>query len=122
MTLLVIAIAGGVGAPARYLLDAWVRTLHRRRFPWGTLVVNVTGSFALGVVSGLTFHGSAGRLVSSTLGVGLIGAFTTFSTFSYETIRLVEHNMWRSATANVVGSVASGLLAAGAGMALARAL
>ncbi|HMQ28921.1 MAG TPA: CrcB family protein [Acidimicrobiales bacterium] len=90
----------------------------RGSFPWGTLVVNVVGSFLLGVLTGLTVHHGlhgAPRLWFTT---GLCGAFTTFSTFTWETVRLVEEGEWRVAAANVAGSLVAGLAAAATGMSL----
>ena len=125
MTLLAvagIALAGAVGAPARYLLDGFVQDRSAGSFPWGTFVVNVAGCFVLGVLTGLTvqqgFHG-APRLWLAT---GLCGAFTTFSTFTWETVRLVEEGEVLQAVWNVTGSVVTGLLAAAAGMSLVYVL
>ena len=111
-----IAVAGAVGAPARYLVDGFVQDRSAGSFPWGTLVVNVTGSFALGVVTGLVVHHGFGGAPRLWLATGLGGAFTTFSTFSWETVRLIEEGEWRHAVGNVGVSVVAGFLAAAAGL------
>lgn len=113
-----IALAGAVGAPARYLVDGFVQDRSAGSFPWGTLVVNVLGSFVLGVVTGLVVHHGFGGAPRLWLASGLCGAFTTFSTFSWETVRLVEEGDWRHAVENVGGSVVAGLVAAATGMSL----
>ncbi|MGD2043177.1 MAG: CrcB family protein [Acidimicrobiia bacterium] len=84
MTFVVLSIAGSVGAAARYLVSGWVQTWGRSDFPWGTLVVNLAGAFALGLVVGLD-NLESGFVVAV---VGFLGGFTTFSTWMVETIRL----------------------------------
>jgi CrcB protein len=111
-----IALAGSIGAPARYLLDGFVQDRSVGSFPWGTFVVNISGSFVLGVISAMAVrHGFSGapRLWLAT---GLCGAFTTFSTFSWETVRLLAEVEWRQAAVNVGASVVVGVAAAAAGM------
>jgi len=85
MTLLGVAIAGLVGAPARYVLDAVISQRTRGVFPWGTLVVNVSGSLVLGFLSGLALYHGFPTTAKTVLGTGFLGAYTTFSTFAYET-------------------------------------
>lgn len=87
LTVIAVALAGGVGSALRYLVDNALPVRVRARFPWGTAVVNLTGSFALGVVAGLAARGMPEVWVT-VLGVGLIGGYTTFSTASLETVRL----------------------------------
>jgi len=114
-----LVVAGAVGAPARYLVDRWVQGRTGGDWPWGTFVVNVSGSFAFGLLSGLAlYHGLADgpRVV---LGTGFCGAFTTFSTFTYETVRLLEEGELGAALRNAAGSLVAGLVAATAGLALA---
>jgi CrcB protein len=115
-------VAGALGACARFLVDRAVHHRRSREFPWGTVVVNVVGSFALGIVSGSAMYHGLGHLPRVAIGTGLCGAFTTFSTFSFETIRLFEEAPGLRWVTNLVGSTASGLLAAGAGLAIMAAL
>ena len=102
-----LALAGGLGAVARFLLDGFVSARTSRGLPWGTLAVNLTGAFALGVLSG-----------NFVIGTGFVGAYTTFSTWMFETQRLAEDGRSAAALANVFGSLVLGLWAAALGAAL----
>ncbi|MCG0287384.1 fluoride efflux transporter CrcB [Streptomyces sp. PSAA01] len=118
-----LVIAGGmVGAPLRYLTDRAVQARHDSVFPWGTFVVNVVGCLVLGLLTGAAAEGAASQRVQLLLGTGLCGALTTYSTFSYETLRLTEEGARLFAVANVVLSVVAGVGAAFAGAALAHAI
>ena len=108
MTVLLVAVGGAVGAPLRHLVDAWVTA--RLGVPWGTFVVNVTGSFVLGLVAA-----SAPGWLVTLVGVGLCGALTTFSTFSVETVRLLQLGDGRRALLNVCCSLVVGIGAAAGG-------
>lgn len=102
MTILGVAIGGGLGALARYHLEGLIAPRQRSPLPVSTLVVNVSGSFLLGAVVGLV---QAGRLPGSVLiwgATGFLGAFTTFSTFTYETVQLIENGAWRYAWWNLI--------------------
>jgi CrcB protein len=118
MTVLLVAIGAAIGAPLRYLTDRLVQSRHDSVFPWGTLIVNVVGSLVLGVVVGLPANNS----VLALAGTGFCGALTTYSTFSYETLRLTQEGARFYALANIVISVVAGLAAAYAGVALAHAI
>ncbi len=112
MTWLLVALGAAVGAPLRYLVDRAVQGRHRTGLPWGTFTVNVAGSFVLGLVAGST----PDPAVLALLGTGFCGALTTFSTFSYETMRLAQDGGWSRALGNVLGSVLAGLAAVAAGL------
>ncbi|HEY0454334.1 fluoride efflux transporter CrcB [Actinophytocola sp.] len=118
MTVVLVAAGAAVGAPLRYLLDRAVQTRHDSVFPWGTLTVNVLGCLVLGLLVGLP----VGPALSALLGVGLCGALTTYSTFSYETLRLLQSRAWLLAGLNVVVSLVAGLGAAYVGLVLAEAM
>jgi CrcB protein len=118
VTVLLVAAGAAVGAPLRYLLDRFVQARHDSLFPWGTLAVNVLGSLVLGVLAGLPVTPG----LSSLLGVGFCGALTTYSTFSYETLRLLQERTYLLATLNVGVSLVAGLGAAYVGITVAAAL
>ncbi|MGW1195659.1 fluoride efflux transporter CrcB [Streptomyces sp. NPDC002536] len=122
MSWLLVIMGAVVGAPARYLTDRAVQRRHDTVFPWGTFTVNVIGCLILGLVTGAVAAGAASSHVQLLLGTGLCGALTTYSTFSYETLRLAEDGARFFAVANVLGSVAAGLGAVFTGTALAHAL
>ncbi|MDW6062729.1 fluoride efflux transporter CrcB [Streptomyces sp. FXJ1.4098] len=122
MNWLLVVVGAMVGAPLRYLTDRAVQTRHDSVFPWGTFTVNVVGCLVLGLLTGAATAGAASSQLQLLLGTGLCGALTTYSTFSYETLRLAEDGARIFAVANVVVSVAAGLGAAFAGAALARAI
>ncbi|WP_053707360.1 fluoride efflux transporter CrcB [Streptomyces sp. NRRL B-3648] len=115
-----LVIAGAVvGAPVRYLTDRAVQARHDSLFPWGTFVVNVAGCLVLGLLTAAVPAGAAGPHLQLLLGTGLCGALTTYSTFSYETLRLTEAGSGLYAALNTVASVAAGLAAAFTGVSLA---
>jgi CrcB protein len=115
---LVVAAGGLVGAPSRYLLDRAVSSRIESDLPWGTFVINVAGSLLLGLLTGLTLAGHLPDIGKALLGTGFCGAFTTFSTFTFETLRLLEGGRILDAVGNVALSVAVGLGAAAAGVAI----
>jgi len=113
-------VAGAVGAPARYLVDGWVQDrTPGDSFPWGVLVVNVTGSFLLGLVSGLALYHGFPKVPRLVLGTGFCGAYTTFSTFTFDTVRLLEEGATATAWRYVATTVALATAAAAAGLGLA---
>lgn len=123
MTLAVIAGAGALGALARYAVGGWVSDRASGVFPWGTLIVNVSGSLLLGFLFVLlTERFLPHPTLRLGLTVGFLGAYTTFSTFSLETLRLIQDGAVGIAAMNVAASVAAGLLAVYLGTIAGRAL
>lgn len=122
MTALLVLLGGAVGAPVRYLTDQWVQSRHDTVLPLGTFTVNIVGSLILGLLAGGAAAGAFPSWVLTVAGTGFCGALTTFSTFGFETLRLVETGAWRSAALNVVGSVAAGLGACAVGWVVGSAL
>lgn len=112
--LLFLAIAGALGTLSRYGLSSWVQQSSGSRFPYGTLVVNVLGCLLLGFVMQTVFLNEAtpiSRPVRLAMGTGFLGAFTTFSTFGYETMHHLEQGEWQSAIFNILANLMVGLLA-----------
>jgi CrcB protein len=123
MTLLMIAIGGAAGTVTRYAVQTWVLELSGGRWPWGTLAVNLSGSFVLGLVFALSVDRAIlPEELRLPLMVGFLGAYTTFSTLMLESWRLVEEGSLVPALLNIVGSSILGLVAVVAGLALGRAL
>jgi CrcB protein len=110
--LLGFGVACSAGAVTRYLLDGAIRGRAGGRFPWGIWAVNVSGSLLLGLLAGA----EVGGVPLLVAGTGFCGAYTTFSTFAYESVTLAEDGRRDLAAANAVGSVAAGLAAAAAGI------
>jgi CrcB protein len=102
--LLGVAIGGGAGALARYILEGVIAQRQQSPFPLSTLVINVTGSIVLGVLVGLVVANNLSSGVLVWGGTGFLGGYTTFSTFTYETLRLIEDGVWRYAAMNVLFS------------------
>ena len=122
-TVAAIAVAGSLGALARYGLEGFVSRRTNSAFPWGTFAVNVSGAFVLGLVFTLaTERWGLAAWLRSGLTIGFLGAFTTFSTLTFETYRLTEDRALGLAAANIHGSCAAGLAAVYLGIVLGRAL
>jgi fluoride exporter len=115
VTVLLVFLGGTIGAPARYLLDRTVQRRHESVFPWGTLTVNLIGCLVLGVLTGAAQSLPKDLVVFA--GTGFCGALTTFSTFSFETTRLLEEGSLLEAGLNALGSLVLGVLAAALGYA-----
>ena len=115
MTVLLLALAGGLGAVARFVLDGALTASRSWRYPVGTTLINLSGSFLLGLLAGL----AAGHLLPASgllvLGTGFLGGYTTFSTAAYETVRLAERRRWGTALAHGVGQVVVATLLAALG-------
>ncbi len=119
---LLVCLGAGVGAPMRYLTDRLVQSRHDSVLPWGTLTVNVVGSWVLGLLVGLSLHRTVPDAVTLSVGTGLCGALTTYSTFSYETLRLFEDGARLLSVLNAALSLLAGLGSAALGYWLATAL
>jgi CrcB protein len=119
MVALAVGLAGALGAVARFLTDGAVQDRTNGSFPFGTFTVNCVGSLILGIVTGLAwYHGLGGR-AHAVIGVGFCGAFTTWSSVTWETVRLTEEGLGRQAVVTMVGGLAAALAAAALGIVLA---
>lgn len=121
MDYLIVGLGGFLGANARYLLDNWIAARYGTSFPYGTMVINVSGSFVIGLFLVLVTE----RFVVHPhwrlfFAVGFLGAYTTFSTFSFESLALIKDGCWLLSLLNIVGSVVLGLMAALSGVLIAR--
>jgi CrcB protein len=122
MSLFLVITGAAIGAPLRYLTDRAVQSRHDTVFPWGTFAVNVVGSLVLGLVTGAVADAAASPQIQLAVGTGFCGALTTYSTFSYETLRLLEGDARLFAAANVVASIVAGVAAAFLGVAISQAI
>ena len=113
MNTLLVAGGGAVGAALRYLIGGWVVSRLGPDFPWGTFIVNISGCLLIGAVLGLVEHGALSGGARLFLAVGVLGGYTTFSTFGYELL---------AAASNAFGQLALGLVAVYLGLAAARIL
>ena len=119
--LLWIALGGAVGTAARYLLSGWIARSAGPGFPWGTFAVNTIGSFLLGLLMRTTLGSpSFSPTLRLALSVGVLGGFTTYSTFNYETLRSIEEGAWGIAFANLGATLLGCLLAGWLGLAVGR--
>jgi fluoride exporter len=115
VTVLLVAVGGGVGSVARFVITGWVQGRAHSGFPWGTYVVNATGSLLIGVVFGLVDGAGLGGEAALFLTVGLLGGYTTFSTFSFENLRVLQYGSVPSFLHNAAGQVVIGLALAWCG-------
>ncbi|GAA2106959.1 fluoride efflux transporter CrcB [Microlunatus panaciterrae] len=122
LLVLLVSIAGGLGAVCRFVLDTLVRRRTSGSFPVGTVIINLSGSFLLGLVTGLATGQLLPESWRAVVGTGFLGGYTTFSTASFETVRLLERGRYRAALFNGIGVLALALLAAGAGLFVGLAL
>jgi CrcB protein len=121
--LLWVCLGGAAGSGARYLVTGWLSERTGAGFPWGTLCVNVVGSFLLGAIMQLASTASSlSPTTQVTLTIGVLGGFTTYSTFNYEMLASLQQGAWALAAANLLATVAGCLAAGWLGQAAVRAL
>lgn len=121
MTVVAVALGGALGAVSRYLLGSWVQSMSGGSFPWGTWTVNVLGSLLLGFAMVWLTETLASAELRLFVAMGFLGSFTTFSTFSFETVELIREGLWMRAGVYSLGSLMVGVLAVVAGAAAALA-
>jgi len=112
-------VAAAIGAPLRYLVDGYIAERVEGVFPWGTFIINASGSLVFGVLTGLALYHAFPQTPKVILGTGFCGSYTTFSTFSFETVRLVEEGALGEAFRNAFGTLVVCAGAAALGLALA---
>ena len=122
MNVLLVAVGGAIGAAVRYLIGAWVMAHLGPDFPWGTFIINVSGSFLIGVVLALVQGGVLPSGARLFVAVGILGGYTTFSTYGYETMGLISDGDLRGALLNALGQVLAGLTAVYFGVVIGRVL
>ena len=122
LTILLLGLAGGLGAGTRFVVDGLVRSRLRTALPLGTMAINITGSFLLGLVAGAVIVHAAPAELQAIAGTGFLGGYTTFSTASFETVRLIQARRTGLALLNGIGTAAAAIGAAAAGLALASLL
>ena len=116
MIVLWLSLAGGFGAWGRFVADGLIRTVVGRKFPLATIIINISGSMVLGIVTGLALQNQIDTQTELVLGIGFCGGFTTFSTASFETVRLIEQHRFISAFIHALANIGLALLAAAAGL------
>lgn len=113
-----IGLAGGLGALARYMIGRIIVVRTGAIFPWGTMLINITGAFLIGVISGLTTHHLLSSYAQTVLATGFLGGYTTFSTMSWESVQLLRGGSLRQCCWYLGGTAIPGLLAAALGLLL----
>ncbi len=122
MTILLLALAGGLGAGLRFMVDGLIRAKARTALPVGTMLINISGSLLLGLLTGLVAGHYTDSDVGLILGTGFLGGYTTFSTANFETVRLVQARRTGLAVINAAGTMLACVLAAAAGTAVSLLL
>ncbi|WP_285319404.1 CrcB family protein [Pseudarthrobacter sp. lyk4-40-TYG-27] len=117
-TIILVGVAGGLGAATRFVVDGLVRSRARTALPVGTIIINVTGSFLLGLLAGAVIVHAAPVELQAIAGTGFLGGYTTFSTASFETVRLIQSRRTGLALLNGIGTAVAAVAAAAAGLAL----
>ena len=116
--IILVGVAGGLGAATRFVVDGLVRSRARTALPVGTIIINVTGSFLLGLLAGAVIVHAAPAELQAIAGTGFLGGYTTFSTASFETVRLIQSRRTGLALLNGIGTAVAAVAAAAAGLAL----
>ncbi len=119
-TALIVGLGGFLGANLRYWLGGWLANRFGLLFPIETMLINISGSFVLGLFMTLALHSSWAPEWRHLVAVGFLGAFTTYSTYEYESFRLIQEGLWLKAFLNLFGSLVLGLIAVALGVAVAR--
>lgn len=122
LTILLLGLAGGFGAGTRFVVDGLVRSRLRTGLPMGTIAINITGSFLLGLLAGAVIVHAAPPELQMVAGTGFLGGYTTFSTASFETVRLIQSRRTGLALLNSIGTAVAAVGAVAAGLALASLL
>lgn len=122
LTVLLLGLAGGLGAGTRFVVDGLVRSRFRTALPVGTIAINVTGSFLLGLVAGAVIARAAPVELQAIAGTGFLGGYTTFSTASFETVRLIQSRRTGLALLNGLGTALAAVGAAAVGLAVGSVL
>jgi CrcB protein len=121
VTVLLVALAGGLGAVARFVLDGALTARRSWRYPMGTTVINLSGSFLLGLLAGLAARQLLPGSALLVLGTGFLGGYTTFSTAAFETVRLIEQHRWGAALLHGLGQLVAATALAALGYVLGAA-
>lgn len=111
-----VSLAGSLGAVSRFVLDGHIRLKYDHSFPWATMIINVSGSLLLGIVSGVLLQHKGFADIGAIVGLGFCGGYTTFSTASFETVRLLERRKYLAATSQAVGGLLLSIIAAAIGI------
>lgn len=117
-----LSLAGGLGAATRFALDGVIRSRAGESLPWGTILINVTGSFLLGLVTGMVGQHLLVGSAQLVLGTGFLGGYTTFSTASLETVRLLQAGRRRDGIVNALGTLVAATTSAAIGLLLGSLL
>lgn len=120
MTPIFVAFAGSLGAVCRFMLDGHIKARFSQDFPWATFIINVTGSLALGVVTGVLLSHKGFSSTATIIGAGFCGGYTTFSTASFETVRLLEKRRYAATLSNVGAGLGAAIIAAVIGLAIGQ--
>ena len=111
-----VSVSGGIGATLRFVLDGVIRSLTHSAAPWGTISINISGSFLLGILTSLAAGSILPEQWLAIFGAGFLGGYTTFSTASLETVRLIRARLWGPATSSGLGTLLGSVTAAGFGL------